>query len=314
MYLCLIPKSGKTKEGKRHVTTAPGKLILAKNSKHQSCLCTKFARATINVLEELARFLGPSDVTFHSQDKKGKVPIGLTAASKQAPLLIYMEYKVTLPDQDYIITPQHKLIPSVIGDEKEKDFSGDAVPSSGPTYCAIRSVKHSGFSAYHHLQDMKNIRSPDIFDDSFNNDTSESKPVMIVTVDGGPDENPRYTKTIECVINYFTTQDLDAFFLATNAPERSAFNRIECQMVKFSQELSRILLLHDKFGSHLNLKGETIDPELGKKAFMHAGQILAEIWSGMAIDGHPFLVKYIYEEAEEGNTKVVRRMEKQSHS
>ena len=224
MYLCLIPKSGKTKEGKRHVTTAPGKLILAKNSKHQSRLCTKFARATINVLEELARFLGPSDVTFHSQDKKGKVPIGLTAASKQAPLLIYMEYKVTLPDQDYIITPQHKLIPSVIGDEKEKDFSGDAVPSSGPTYCAIRSVKHSGFSAYHHLQDMKNIRSPDIFDDSFNNDTSESKPVMIVTVDGGPDENPRYTKTIERVINYFTTQDLDAFFLATNAPERSAFN------------------------------------------------------------------------------------------
>ena len=85
-------------------------------------------------------------------------------------------------------------------------------------------------------------------------------------------------------------------------------------MVKFSQELSRIVLLHDKFGSPLNSKGETIDPELEKKAFMHAGQILAEIWSGMAIDGHPFLVKYIYEEAEEGNTKVVRRMEKQSYS
>ena len=40
---------------------------------------------------------------------------------------------------------------------KENDFSGDAVTYSGPTYCAIRSTKHSGTSAYHHLQDMKRI-------------------------------------------------------------------------------------------------------------------------------------------------------------
>ena len=82
---------------------------------------------------------------------------------------------------------------------------------------------------------MKPIRSLDVFDDSFNNGTAESKPVMIVTVDGGLGENPRYTRTIECVIDSFTTQDLDAFFLATNAPGRSAFNRIKCRIVEFSQ-------------------------------------------------------------------------------
>ena len=124
---------------------------------------------------------------------------------------------------------------------------------------------------------MKRIRSLDIFDDSFNNDAGESKPVMIVTVNGGPDENPRYTKTIECAIDYFNTQGLDAFFLTTKAPGRSAFNRVEHQMVKFSQELSGVILPHDKFGSHLNSKGETIDPELEKKNFMHAGEVLAEI-------------------------------------
>ena len=85
---------------------------------------------------------------------------------------------------------------------------------------------------------MKRIRSLDIFNDSFNNDTVASKPVMIVTVDGGPDEHPRYAKTIECAINYFSSQGLDRFFLPTNAPGRSAFNRIERRMVKFSQELS----------------------------------------------------------------------------
>ena len=41
---------------------------------------------------------------------------------------------------------------------------------------------------------------------------------MIVTVDRGPDENPRYEKAITYVVNYFSTYDLDAFFLITNAP------------------------------------------------------------------------------------------------
>ena len=53
---------------------------------------------------------------------------------------------------------------------------------------------------------MKPIISLNIFDDSFKNN-SEAKPVMIVTVDGGPDINARYIKTIECVIDYFLSQD-----------------------------------------------------------------------------------------------------------
>ena len=82
--------------------------------KHQSHPCIKFARATINTLEELAGVLGPGDVTFRSQNDKAKVQIGLTAASKEAPLLRHIEYKVILPDHDYAIAPQHILIPSVI--------------------------------------------------------------------------------------------------------------------------------------------------------------------------------------------------------
>ena len=95
-----------------------------------------------------------------------------------------MEYKVILPDHDDVVASQHKLIPSVIGDMqvRENEFFGDAVTYFGPTYCAIRSAKHSGSSAYHRLQDMKRIQSLDIFDGSFKNN-SEAKPVMIVTVD-----------------------------------------------------------------------------------------------------------------------------------
>ena len=212
-----------------------------------------------------------------------------------------MEYKVTLPDHDYVIAPQHKLIPSVIGDMRilENDFSGDAVTYSSPMYCGIRSAKHSGLSAYHHLQDMKHIRSLDIFNESFNNDAGESKPVMIVTVDGGPDKNQRYTKTIKCGTNCFITQGLDAFFLATKAPERSAFIRVEQRMVKFSQEMSGLVLPHDEFGSYLNSKGETVDSELENKYFIHEGEVLAEVLSGMMIDRHPVLAEYFDDEADQ---------------
>ena len=79
---------------------APVKLISAKNSKHRNHACTNFAKATINALEELAGLVGPREVTFHSQDDKASAPIGITAASKQAPLLMHMEYKVILPDHD----------------------------------------------------------------------------------------------------------------------------------------------------------------------------------------------------------------------
>lgn len=91
MYLCLFAKYGRTRKGKQHVTTAPVKLILAKNPKQQSHPRTKFARGTtINVLEELAGLLKPGDFIFHSQDDIAKVPIGLTDASKKDPLLMHM--------------------------------------------------------------------------------------------------------------------------------------------------------------------------------------------------------------------------------
>ena len=195
------------------MTTVQVKLISAKNSKHQNHSCTNFAKVTINSLEELTGLLGPREVSFHSQGDKAIVPIGITAASKQASLLMHMEYKVILPDHDYAVASQHKLIPSVFSDiqVRESDFSGDTVTYSGPTYCPIQSAKHSGSSAYHHLRDMKRIRSLVIFDGSFKNN-DEVKPIMITTVDGSPDENPKYTKTTESKIDYFLSQDLDVFF------------------------------------------------------------------------------------------------------
>ena len=83
---------------------------------------------------------------------------------------------------------------------------------------------------------------------------------MIVTVDGGTDENPRYEK---------------------KAPGRSAFNRLERRMVKLSKELNGVILEHDKFGSHRDAKDVTVDKNLKLKNFEYTGRTLAK--SGLAL-------------------------------
>ena len=74
---------------------------------------------------------------------------------------------------------------------------------------------------------MKWIRGLNEFRESLYCDDGSSKPVMIITVDGGLDENHRYSKTVMCSIDYFITCNLAAPFVATNAPGRSAYNRVE---------------------------------------------------------------------------------------
>ncbi|GBP30452.1 hypothetical protein EVAR_20905_1 [Eumeta japonica] len=64
------------------------------------------------------------------------------------------------------------------------------------------------------------------------------KPVLIISSDGGPDKNPRYRKVIAHAIEHFKKYDLDAIFIETNAPSRSAFNRIERRMASLSRELT----------------------------------------------------------------------------
>ena len=64
------------------MTTALVRLYESQNSKHALHQSTKFARGSFRPPEELAAILGPAEVTFHSEDDKAIVPIGLTAASK----------------------------------------------------------------------------------------------------------------------------------------------------------------------------------------------------------------------------------------
>ena len=219
VYLILLPKNSPTLEGKRHAFTAPVKLYKFQNSEHSSHFSTKFARPIIRALEEIAAIFGPEQVTFHSMDDKAKVPIGITGVKKQTLLVTNMEYQIILFDHDFVVVSKQKLILSVIGDMKvvkSKGVTNDAVSYSGPPYISIRSAKHFDFFALHHLRYMNRLQLLPEFTDSFQDKSSKEKKVMIVTVDGSPDENPRYANTINCAIDYFNEHDLDAHFVATD--------------------------------------------------------------------------------------------------
>lgn len=120
---------------------------------------------------------------------------------------------------------------------------------------------------------------------------------MVIMTDGGPDENPRYEKVIAHANAHFKRFDLDGFFAITNAPGRSAYNRVERRMAPLSRELAGLILPHNHYGSHLNDSGVTINQELELQNFEYAGKTLAEVWNNLVIDGHPVIAEYADEKS-----------------
>ena len=183
VYLRLIPRYQNSIEGRKHVQTLPVKLVRPQNNLRKGHPDRMFAAETSKAADDIARFLGPDAVAHITQDDKSSVPIGRTAAKKQAPMLMSMRVRVRLPDHDFAVGSRHLLCPSVMAHCKIDPVKG--VTYSGETYIALRSSKHNNSSAFSHQEDLLRMRDliPEVF---------KGKSVIIKSVDGGPDENPRF--------------------------------------------------------------------------------------------------------------------------
>ncbi|KAJ8886114.1 hypothetical protein PR048_012323 [Dryococelus australis] len=267
-YIRLLPRRTDTREAKPRVVTVPVKLSRPEADHHKAHQDQYFCVASIRSLETVASVLGPHSVNFLSQDDKARVPIGLIAANKQAPLVMHVEYKVSLPDHDFAIASRHKLISSMYAlcEVKPNEMGRpEAVSYSGPTYIAIRSGTHSSSTATSHAQDLDTLLTLEPFYNFMKNgDFTVSVKSVIISSDGGPNENPRYRKVIVQAIEHFKKYDLDAIFIVTNAPGRSAFNRVERRMAPLRRELRGVVLPHDSFGTHLDSNGRTVGISLEK--------------------------------------------------
>ncbi|CAF3108249.1 unnamed protein product [Rotaria sp. Silwood2] len=291
LYYRLLPPRVKSIDGRRHVNTVPVRLCRAQNDEHRKHEDGHFATATIRYIKDLASVFGNDCVFYLSQDDKCKVPLGLPAAKIQAPMLMHLDYRVHLPDHDWIVAPRHQLTPSVYAAcilSEDGDLS-----YSGPTYIGIRSAKHEFSTAESHTLDFDRLICLKEFEEVACDETGQVKPILIITVDGGPDENPRFPKTLVSNIRKFKKYNLDGLFILTHAPGQSAYNIVERRMAPLSHDLAGLILPHDYFGTHLNESGVTINLELEKLNFRKAGQILAERWNKSVIDGFPCVAEYI---------------------
>lgn len=316
LYLRLVPRDCSTKEGKRHVNTVPVKLIRPQNTLRKNHPDTHFAAATVKFLKNLATLFGQEAVCLVSQDDKARVPLGVTAAHKQGPILMKMDYKVQLPDHDFVVASRHKLIPSVYAGLK---IENDAVSYSGPTYIALRSGKHDKSTAPRHADDLHRLlelKEWKKFTHVENREKESAecdvlqplfKPIMILLVDGGPDEGPRFPKTLKYAAVNFKRCNFDALFVATHAPGQSASNPVERRMAPLSKDLCGVILPHDVYGSHLNKSGKTVDIELEKKNFKKCGELLADLWSERVIDGYPVVAEYV--SPEENKRSKLKRVD-----
>jgi len=114
---------------------------------------------------------------------------------------MHVEYRIKLPDHDWVVADRHKLIPSVyamLDIEPKKMGNLTAVSYSGPTYIAIRSGKHDSSTAFSHGTDLETILQREEHISYTKTETGETKPVIIIVVDGGPDENPRFYLESNC--------------------------------------------------------------------------------------------------------------------
>ena len=131
-------------------------MLPAKQSKKTTYFNAHFAMASVKYAGDLAEIFSDEHVFFPSQDDKARVPIGLPVSEKQDVILMHLEYKMSFPDHDFPIGKQHKLIPSVYASCKCQK-NDPAISYSGPTYIAIRSVKHDKSCAVSHHEDFQKL-------------------------------------------------------------------------------------------------------------------------------------------------------------
>ena len=129
------------------------------------------------------------------KDDKAHVPIGITAANKQAPLLMSLQYRVPLPDHDFAVATKHKLTLTVLGlryiDPNCELGDRAAVKYTGPTHIQVKSLKHTNSNAFIQAELINEVldSEPDFTQNTIN-DAVTTKPVLIITSDGH--DGPRF--------------------------------------------------------------------------------------------------------------------------
>jgi hypothetical protein len=115
----------------------------------------------------------------------------------------------------------------------------------------VRPQWSLGTSSLTHMQDLESLASNSQYDDVLKTNGT-IRPIWILLVDGGPDENPKHLKNIKSYCQLFRKFDLDFLSVRAHAPGQSKYNPVERGMTTLSGKLAGITLPIDYFGTYLN--------------------------------------------------------------
>ncbi|GBC23550.2 hypothetical protein GLOIN_2v1766467 [Rhizophagus irregularis DAOM 181602=DAOM 197198] len=262
----LLPSRSNTKAAKTHHHPALVANASVSRTEKNEHIDEHYCLASVKGAKQFAALFSTHSVII-SQDDKAKVPLGIPAVGRTFQTIQSFQEPVTLPDHDFPVGMQQKLIPSVyllinLSDTNDTFCNGQLSIFVRPQY-------HVGTSSSTHMSDLNSLIQDSQFDRILKIN-GQIKPIWILLVDGGPDENPRHMKNIFQYCKMFCNFDLDYLSVRTHAPGQSAYNPVERSMSTLSQKLAGITLPIDKFGSHLNSQGQVTDLELAMKNFRYA--------------------------------------------
>ncbi|RIB07348.1 hypothetical protein C2G38_2214703 [Gigaspora rosea] len=186
------------------------------------------------------------------QNDKAKVPLGIPAVGRTFKTIQTARKPVEVPNHDFPKGSKQKLIPSVYLTIDPED-SNDSL-RNGQLSIFIRPQWLLKTSSLTHMVDLMQIVENPILSSKLKLE-NEFKPILVLLVDGSPDENPRHLKNIKEYCKLFIELNLDYFTIRTHAPGQSAYNPVERSMSTLSGKLAGIVLPIDNFGSHLDSNG-----------------------------------------------------------
>lgn len=288
----MLPNNRNSIAAKAHHHPAMVGIANVSRSEKKEHIDSHYCLASVKASKSFASTF--SDLTVMiSQDDKAKVNVGIPAVGRTFQTIQSIAEPVEVEDHDFPIGASQKLIPSVYLMINPAD-SNDTM-RAGQLAIYIRSQWHIGTNSLTHMQDLVNLALMREYKDVFKiNDMI--KPLWVILVDGGPDENPRYLKNIYQYCCLFKKLELDYLTIRTHAPGQSAFNPVERAMASLSKKLAGISFPIDKFGKHLDSQGKVVDQELGLRNFRYAGEALCNIWQRDKVFGKSVYSEYIDEQ------------------
>ncbi|CAG8596260.1 7297_t:CDS:2 [Gigaspora margarita] len=208
-----------------------------------------YCLASVKCAKQFASLFANVSVII-SQDDKAKVGLGVPAVSQTFSTLQSINEPVKVADHDF-----------------SAEFRQIAI--------FVHRQWSFGTSSLTHMQDLQCLTQDPLYDEALKTN-SEIRPIWMLLVDEGPDENPRHLKNIKIYCQIFKKFNLDYLSVRMHAPGQSKYNPVKWGMATLSGKLAGITLPIDHFGTHLDTQGNVIHPELALQNFKYAGEMLCD--------------------------------------